>query len=120
MRKIPIIELFLVIVTVWWSIILFNNITMLDNTPYLLKGLAEPGELVWGVIFVLTTVILLLGVVLESFALRKLGLFLCFFLYGLITAGYILADPFRTATGTYFAICLLSIYGTREVGDRVA
>jgi hypothetical membrane protein len=94
--------------------------TLLDNSPTLLRGFTELGEITWGFVFVATTVLLLLGVILENPALRKFGLFLCFFLFGMITAGYILSDPFRTATGTYFAICLLSIYGTREVGDRIA
>jgi hypothetical protein len=120
MRKIPIIELFLTIITFWWSFILFRTMTMLDNTPRLLKGFAKLGEMGWGFIFVAAAVILLLGVILEKNALRKFGLMLCFFMYGLITAGYILADPINTATGTYFAICLLSIYGMREVGDRIA
>jgi len=120
MRKVPIIELFLSIVSAWWAVILFLSMGMLQNTPKQLKAFAKLGEMGWGFVFVATTLILILGVILENKILRKFGLMLCFFLFGLITAGFILSDPIRTATGTYFAICLLSIYGMREVGESDA
>jgi hypothetical protein len=120
MRKIPIIEMFLSIVSIWWAIILFLSFGMLNNVPKQLKPFAKLGEMGWGYVFVATTLILILGVILNNRMLRKFGLLLCFFLYGMITAGFILSDPIRTATGTYFAICLLSIYGLREVGETNA
>jgi len=120
MRKIPIIELFLSVVTTWWAIILFVSATLLDDTPKQLKTFAKLGEDGWGFVFVATTLILILGIILDNVTLRKFGLFLSFFLFGLITAGFILTDPIRTATGTYFGICMLSMWGIREVGERIA
>jgi MFS-type transporter involved in bile tolerance (Atg22 family) len=105
------------IVTTWWAVILFMSFGMLNHVPTQLKVFARLGEMGWGYVFVTTTLILILGVILDSNKLRKLGLMICFFIYGLITAGFILADPIRTATGTYFAICILSVYGIREVGE---
>jgi hypothetical protein len=118
--KIPIVEMFLVLVSTWWAFILFITPYMFNNVPKQMRGLAKLGETGWGFVFVATTLILILGVLLENAVLRKFGLFLCFFLFGTITAGFILTEPIRTATGTYFAICLLSMWGIREVGDRIA
>lgn len=116
MRKVPIIELFLSLISTWWAIVLFSNHQMLDRVPKHYEPLAELQENGWGLIFMVAALIKILGIITERFYLRKVGLFMSMFLYGLISAGHILSGQFlATQTGVYFALSVLALYGVREV-----
>lgn len=115
MNKIPIIEGFLSLVSVWWAIVIFNHDDFF-RVPKVYEGLAVLGKYGWGSIFLLAAFLKILGILTEKIWLRKIGLTFSMFLYGLIASGYILVgDAMDTGTGTYFALSFLALYGVREV-----
>lgn len=117
MRRAPIIELCLSIVSIWWALVLANNDRMFDNIPVLYRPFEKlTDESGWAFIFIVAAGTKVFGILGNVFWLRKLGLSLSITLYGLISAGFILSkEPFSTGTGTYFALCILAIWALREV-----
>lgn len=116
MKKVPIIELFLSIISFWWAAILFLNHNMFDNVPSIYERFAAIQEYGWGFIFVTAALFKILGILLENYWLRRIGLSFSFFLYGLISAGYILSSqPLNPGTGVHFALCVLAVWELREV-----
>jgi hypothetical protein len=114
--SVPIIDLFLSLISVWWAIILFNNEDMLNHVPRKFETLAQIQETGWALVFTTAAFIKVLGIILEQKALRRIGLYFSAFLYGMICAGYILSPAaFSTSTGVYFALSVLAIWGIREV-----
>lgn len=115
MRSVPVIEGFLSLISLWWAIVLFNQ----DNffrVPKVYEGLATLGKYGWGCVFLVAAFMKILGILLEKRWLRRGGLTFSMFLYGLISAGYILAgDVMNTGTGVYFALSVLAAYECREV-----
>jgi hypothetical protein len=113
-KKIPIIEAFLSIISIWWSIVLFNQDDFF-RVPEVFEPLAVIGN-GWGYIFLIAAFLKILGILTEKSWLRKIGLTFSMFLYGLIASGYILSGHgMNTGTGTYFALSVLALYGIREV-----
>lgn len=118
MKKIPIIELFLSLISTWWAIVLFSNEQMLNRVPKHFEPLAILQENGWAIIFMVAAFVKVLGILTERFWLRRIGLTFSMFLYGLICAGYILSsDVLNTATGVYFALSVLSLWALREVKE---
>lgn len=120
--RIPIIELFLSIISLWWAFICFTNDHLFDNLPDLYVIFAEVSqEKGWGCIFVTAAAIKIFGVLLQKKWMRKLGLTMSAFLYGIISSGFILSGHVLVhSTGTYFALSVLAIWGIREVMERDA
>jgi len=120
--RIPIIELFLSIISLWWAFICFVNPHLFDRLPELYLVFAEISqEKGWGCIFVVAASIKVLGILLQKSWMRRLGLTMSAFLYGLIASGFILSgQTLSHSTGTYFALSVLAIWGIREVMDRDA
>ncbi|MGV7002542.1 hypothetical protein ACWA2C_28295 [Priestia megaterium] len=121
-RRIPIIELFLSIISLWWAFICFTNNHLFDNLPDLYVIFAEVSqETGWGFVFVTAAAIKIFGILLQKKWMRKLGLTMSAFLYGIISAGFILSGHVLVhSTGTYFALSVLAIWGIREVVERDA
>lgn len=117
MRKIPIIEMCLSIVSLWWAFVLFNNNQLFDNLFILFKPFAVVmDEQGWAFVFIVSATTKIFGIMFNRYRLRELGLTLSMVLYGVITSGFILShEPLSTGTGTYFALCLLALQGLREV-----
>lgn len=115
--RIPIIELFLSIISLWWAFICFSNPHLFDQIPQMLNVFAKISqETGWGCVFIMAALIKVLGILLQKYWLRRIGLFLSMLLYGLITAGFVLSkEPFTHSTGTYFALTVLAMWGAREV-----
>lgn len=102
------------IISIWWAIVLFNRDEFF-RVPKVFEPLAviEQG---WGFIFLLAAFTKVIGILTEKVWLRKLGLTFSAFLYGLISAGYILSGAtMNTGTGVYFALSVLAIWQIREV-----
>lgn len=120
--RIPIIELFLSIISLWWACICFGNPHLFDNLPEFYVVFAKVSQEVgWGCVFVAAAAIKVLGILLQKSWMRKLGLTMSAFLYGLISAGFILSGHFLVhSTGTYFALSVLAIWGIREVNENDA
>lgn len=117
MKKVPIIELCLSIVSIWWAFVLANNDRMFDNIPVLFRPFERiMDESGWAFVFIVAAGTKVFGILSNRFWLRKLGLTLSIALHGLICAGFILSkEPLSTGTGTYFALCVLAIWALREV-----
>lgn len=117
MKKLPIIELCLSIVSIWWAFVLANNDHMFDNIPVLFRPFEKiMDESGWAFVFIVAAGTKVVGILFNRFWLRKWGLILSMSLYGLITAGFILSsEPISTGTGTYFALCVLAAWALREV-----
>lgn len=116
LSTIPVIDMFLSLISVWWAINLFNNKTMLNHVPDKFETLAQFQESGWALVFSFAAVIKILGIILDRNSLRTIGLYFSAFLYGMICAGYILSPKaFSTATGVYFALSVLALWGIREV-----
>jgi len=120
--RVPIIELFLSIISLWWAFICFTNNHLFDNLPDFYIIFAEISqEFGWGCIFVLAAAIKVFGILLKKSWMRRLGLTMSAFLYGIISAGFILSGHVLVhSTGTYFALSVLAIWGIREVNENVA
>ena len=121
-NRIPTIELFLSIISLWWACICFGNPHLFDSLPDLYIVFAKISQEVgWGCIFILAAATKIFGILLEKNWMRKLGLTMSAFLYGIISAGFILSGHFLVhSTGTYFALSVLAIWGIREVTERDA
>lgn len=117
MAKIPIIELGLSLVSLWWAVFLWANDDVFLGIPDLFIVFAQIApEKGWACIFTAAALIKILGILYQRWKLRRLGLTLSFFLYGVISAGFILSDePLSHGTGTYFVLCIFALYGLREV-----
>lgn len=117
MKKIPIIEAGLSIVSVWWSIIMFTNNKLFDHVPSLFSFFVEISqETGWGIFFLCAAFVKLLGLILEHIRLRLIGLYMSAFLYSLISAGYILSqNPMQPGTGIHFVLMIFAFYAIREV-----
>lgn len=115
--QIPIIELFLSIISLWWAFICFSNPHLFDHIPQMLNVFAKVSQEVgWGFVFISAALIKILGILLQKYWIRRVGLLLSALLYGLITAGLILSkEPLTHSTGTYFAMTVLAMWGAREV-----
>lgn len=114
MRQVPIVECFLSIISVWWSIVLFNNDEFF-RVPKVFEPLAKIEE-GWGYVFLAAAFLKIIGIILDKYWVRRIGLTFSVFLYALIASGYILAgDGMSTGTGVYFALAVLALYQIREV-----
>jgi len=120
--RVPIIELFLSIISLWWAFICFMNPHLFDHLPVTYQIFADISqEKGWGCVFIVAASIKILGILLEKKWMRKLGLTMSAFLYSLIASGFILSGNFLYhSTGTYFALSVLAIWGIREVMERDA
>ena len=117
MRKIPIVEVFLSIISCWWSFVLFNT-TEFFRVPQQFDGLSKIGD-GWGFIFLLAAFLKIYGILAHKRGIRRIGLTFSVFLYALIASGYILSgDAINTGTGVYFALAVLALYQIREVKDN--
>ncbi|MCY8233408.1 hypothetical protein [Priestia endophytica] len=113
------IEMFLILITAWWSMVLVVNDKLFHNRPEFFYTFQEIGnEAKWASIFILSLISLILGLVWRKAWMRKISLLSSTFLYGMMAAGFILAkQPLNTGVGVYFAIALLALWGTRDVKD---
>ncbi|WP_210607853.1 hypothetical protein [Priestia flexa] len=111
------IELFLVVITSWWLIVLSLNQTLFHDRPELFYTFEKVGnQTQWTSVFLLSLLFHLLGLVWEKSFVHKVALIFSTFLYGTIAAGFILSkQPLSTGVGVYFAISLLALWGLREV-----
>lgn len=115
--RVPIIDLFLSIVSLWWAFICFANSKLFDTFPGLFKIFSKIGdEKVWGFVFVSAATIKIVGLALRKKWIRKVGLTLSALLYGIISSSFFLSEsPLSISAGTYFAMTVLAIWGVREV-----
>ena len=114
MRNVPIIECFLSIISIWWSIVLFNTDDFF-RVPKAFEPLAAIDD-GWGFIFLTAAFLKIIGIILDKNWLRRVGLTFSVFLYALIASGYTLVgDVINTGTGVYFALAVLALYQIREV-----
>ena len=73
MRKLPIIDLFLSIISIWWAICLFSNQHMFDHVPNLFRVFANISqEDGWGLYFLVAAFVKVIAIVTENIKLRKI------------------------------------------------
>lgn len=118
--KIPIAEVFLSGVSVWWAIVLFANANMLNNRlPSYMSEFSVVQEYIWACVFLTGAGVKIIGLITLSLPARKIGLIISMILYSIITTGYILSDQlFHTGTGVYFLLTVLAWWGFREVKEN--
>jgi hypothetical protein len=114
MRNVPIIECFLSIISIWWTIVLYNSSDFF-RVPKAFEPLAGIDNFGWGSIFLVAAGLKIYGILVHKRWIRRVGLTFSVFLYALICSGYILVDPMSTGTGVYFALAVLALYQIREV-----
>ncbi|MED4116609.1 hypothetical protein P4661_27615 [Priestia megaterium] len=115
--RIPIIDMFLSIVSLWWAFICFANNKLFDTFPGLFRIFSQiADEKTWGFVFVSAAFIKIVGVAIQKKWVRKLGLTLSMLLYGIISSSFFLSEsPLSISAGTYFAMTVLALWGIREV-----
>ncbi|MGE7880167.1 hypothetical protein [Peribacillus muralis] len=120
MFRIPIIEVILSMISSWWAVVLFNSPNLFNRIPdtYEFFGnIAE--EYHWGMLFMTAAIVKIMGIVLRSRWMRKLGLFLSALVYSFIAAAYFLGTGwFSVGFGTFSAISIMALWGIREVEIR--
>ena len=120
MKKIPIYEAGLSIVSIWWAVVLFLNDSLFNQIPgfYLMFSKITAKESGWGIFFLVAAMVKMLGIVIENRSIRLAGLYMSVFLYGVISAGYILSDePLQPGTGIHFVLMIFALWAVREVRE---
>ena len=114
------IDFFLIVITGWWSIVLFLNERLFQDLPELFYTFQKVGnQNQWVSVFLLSLLFHLLGLLWGKSFIHKVALMFATFLYGTMAAGFILSkQPLSTGVGVYFAISLLALWGLREVKDH--
>lgn len=116
-RDVPIVEVFLSFVSIWWAVVLFTNKDLLTNRlPDYMQPLSSLQEIGWGFIFLAAAIVKFTGLITLQVWVRRVGLGMSMTIYSLICAGYILSDRLlHTGTGVYFLLTVLAWWGFREV-----
>lgn len=114
------IKLFLIIITSWWSIVLFSNDHLFRDRAelfYVFKKVGTQDH--WASVFLVSLLLYILGFVWEKIFIQKLSFFFSFFLYGTMSAGFILSkNPLSTGLGIYIGIAFLALCALRDVDDN--
>jgi hypothetical protein len=119
MFRVPAIEVSLSLISFWWAYVLFSSPFLFDNLPELFLFFGEISQEVhWGILFLISAFVKILGVLVKNRKLRKVGLGISFVLYALISAGFFLAAGVHTGAGTYAVISFMALWGIREVDVR--
>ena len=118
MKKIPIYEAGLSIVSIWWAIVLYTNSDLFNQIPgfYRIFKKVIPNESGWAIFFLIAAMVKILGIVIENKGIRLIGLYMSVFLYAVISAGYILSkEPLQPGTGIHFVLMIFALWAIREV-----
>ena len=118
MKKIPIYEAGLSIVSIWWAIVLFTNDRLFDQIPGYFRVFKKiiVNESGWAIFFLSAALVKIIGIVLENRTIRLIGLYMSVFLYAVISAGYILSkEPLQPGTGIHFVLMVFALWAIREV-----
>jgi succinate-acetate transporter protein len=120
MFVIPILEIGLSFISIWWAIVLFLSPRLFDNLPQLYRGFAtfsEPYH--WGILFLIVAFMNMIGIVFRNHKLRKISLFLTSILFALLSAGFFMGDSvINTGAGVYAVVSFMALWGVREVSGR--
>lgn len=117
---IPIVEVVISLISLWWGIVLFNSPDMFKELPSIYRFFGEVGqEYMWASVFFFAAFVKILGIILKNTKLRKAGLFMSAVIYGIISSGYYLGlGFFSIGFGVFFLISFMALWGIREVGTR--
>lgn len=120
-RKIPILEAGLSIISIWWAIILFTRDDLFNHVPSPLMFFSDLApEKGWAIFFLVAAFLKLIGLATDKKTVRLIGLYMSVFLYGLISAGYILSPrPIAPSTGIHFVLVIFALWAIREVKTNV-
>lgn len=119
---IPIVEVVLSLISLWWGIVLINSPNMFDELPDIYRFFGEIGmEYHWACVFFVAAAVKILGIFMRNQRLRKIGLFMSAVIYGIISSGYYLGLGFYSiGFGVFFFLSFMALWGIREVGTRDA
>lgn len=117
---IPIVEVVLSLISLWWAIVLFNNPDMFNDLPAIYRFFGDIGqEHIWACVFLFAALVKIFGIIFRKAKLRKFGLFMSAVIYGIISAGYYLGTGFFSiGFGVFFLMSFMALWGIREVGTR--
>jgi biotin transporter BioY len=120
MFVIPILEIGLAMISIWWAIVLFSLPGLFNSLPELYSGInnfSDPYQ--WGFLFFFVAIAIITGIAFRNNKLRKVGLFSASIVLALISAGLFLGDyGLTTGSGTYAVLSFMALWGVREVGKR--
>ena len=114
--KIPIIDFILSIISSWWAIVLLNTdlFSRQPETYSFFGNIATEDQ--WAILFIVAAAVKIIGIVINNSLLRKLGLVMSAFIYGLIAYAYMIGIGwFSVGFGTFFAMSIMALWGIREV-----
>ena len=113
---IPIIDFILSIISSWWAIVLLNTDMFIrqPDTYGFFANIATEDQ--WAIIFIVAAAVKIIGIVINNSLLRKTGLVMSAFIYGLIAYAYMIGIGwFSVGFGTFFAMSIMALWGIREV-----
>lgn len=119
---IPIVEVVLSLISLWWGIVLFNSPGMFNELPEIYRFFGEIAqEYIWAFVFLFAASVKILGIIIRNAKLRKFGLFMSAVIYGIISSGYYLGLGFYSiGFGVFGMLSFMALWGIREVGTRDA
>ena len=117
---IPIVEVVLSLISLWWGVVLFNSPNLFDDLPEVYRFFGEVApEYIWAFVFLFSAFVKILGIIIRNAKLRKFGLFMSAVIYGIISSGYYLGLGFYSiGFGVFGLISFMALWGIREVGSR--
>lgn len=113
---IPIIDFILSVISSWWAIVLLNTdmFSRQPDTYGFFENIATENQ--WAILFIVAAAVKIIGIVINNSLLRKTGLIMSAFIYGLIAYAYMIGIGwFSVGFGTFFAMSIMALWGIREV-----
>lgn len=119
---IPIVEVVLSLISLWWGVVLFNSSGLFNELPEIYRFFGEVAqERVWAFVFLFAALVKIVGIIVRNSKLRKFGLFMSAVIYGIISSGYYLGLGFYSiGFGVFGLLSFMALWGIREVGKRNA
>lgn len=119
---IPIVEVVLSLISLWWGVVLFNNPNLFNDLPEVYRFFGRvTTEYNWGFVFLFSAFVKIIGIILRNAKLRKFGLLMSAIIYGIISSGYYLGSGFYSiGFGVFGLISFMALWGIREVKTRNA
>lgn len=117
MKRLPIIEIQLSMISLFWAFILFQSQGYFEKAPNVYRVFDKIGpEWLWGIFFLTGALLKITGIAVRNLKLRKIGLFFSVGLYSCVSAGYILGGGFLSL-GFFLHITFIfvAIFALKEV-----
>lgn len=120
--KVSIIELTLSFISSWWAFVLFNVPHMFIRQPdtyNYFSGIASERQ--WAIVFMLAALVKIVGMIINSKSMRRVGLIMSVMIYLFIACSYLFGIGWLSiGFGTFLALSFMALWGALKVGDTNA